>query len=287
VNHQPRTLRVCLLTALTIGFTPVGDPVWTSAQTEPARNALVEVSLMSSDDHVVVGLVGSHALSGEVHEIRTAPFRVFVDFFNVVPRVDAVTPVNRGGVRQVRVALNQNDPPVTRVVLDLTHRSSYRVEEDPHDREFRIIIGSAAALTTTLSDTTVELTTPTSLGVPSTALEEYVHWFTRFANDVERLLSHHSAPIAAEGTAQEMNTGLEWQRLQHELEMVAPPVSLKAVHHLIATAIALGRVSATSQLDDSTQERDQDAARAGAALLITRARYLVKIGLPASSDSGQ
>ena len=287
MNHQPRTLRVCLLTALTIGFTPVGDPVWTSAQTEPARNALVEVSLMSSDDHVVVGLVGIHALSGEVHEIRTAPFRVFVDFFNVVPRVDAVTPVNRGGVRQVRVALNQNDPPVTRVVLDLTHRSSYRVEEDPHDREFRIIIGSAAALTTTLSDTTVELTTPTSLGVPSTALEEYVHWFTRFANDVERLLSHHSAPIAAEGTAQEMNTGLEWQRLQHELEMVAPPVSLQAVHHLIATAIALGRVSATSQLDDSTQERDQDAARAGAALLITRARYLVKIGLPASSDSGQ
>jgi len=284
VNHQPRTLRVCLLTALTIGLTPVGGPVWTSAQTAPERNALVEVSLMSSDDHVVVGLVGSQALSGEVREIRTAPFRVFVDFVNVVPRVDAVTPVNRGGVRQVRVALNQTDPPVTRVVLDLTHRSSYRVEEDPYDHEFRIIIGSAAVLTTALSDTPVELTAPTSLGVPSTASEEYVRWFNRFAKDVERLLSHHSAPMA-EDTAPEMTAVLEWQRLQHELEMVTPPSALQTAHHLVATAIGLGRVSATSELDDSTQERDHDAARAGAALLITRARHLVKIELAASSDS--
>jgi hypothetical protein len=242
---------------------------------------------MSSDDHVVVGLVGSQVLSGEVHEIKTAPFRVFVDFFNVVPRVDAVTPVNRGGVSQVRVALNQTDPPVTRVVLDLTHRSSYRVEKDPHEREFRIIIGAAAALTTTLSDTTVELTTPTRLGGPSTTLEEYVHWFTRFADEVERLLSHRSTPIAAEGTVPEMTAGLEWKRLQYELEIVTPPVSLQAVHHLVATAINLGRVSATSQLDHSTQERDQDAARAGASLLITRARHLVKIELAASANSGQ
>ena len=284
MNHQPRTLRVCFLAVLAIGLTPVGGPARTSAQTTPGPNALVEVSLMSSDDHVVVGLVGSQALSGDVHEIRFAPFRVFVDFVNVVPRVDAVTPVNHGGVRQVRVALNRTDPPVTRVVLDLTHRSSYRVEEDPHDREFRIIVGSSAALTTTGSDAPVEQIAPAGLSGAATALEEYAHWFERLAQDVERLLSPDAVPMATEGTAPEM-AGLEWERLQYELEMVTPPASLEIAHDLVATAIGLGRVSGTTRLDDPTKERDRAAARAGSTLLITRARHLVKTELAASSDS--
>ena len=190
MNRQPRTLRVCFLAALAIGLTPVGGPLRTSVQTSPERNTLVEVSLMSSDDHVVVALVGSQALSGEIHEITVAPFRVFVDFVNVVPRVDAVTPVNHGGVRQVRVALNKTDPPVTRVVLDLTHRSSYRVEEDQTDHEFRIIVGPAASLTTTRSDAPVEPMAPASLGVPSTVLEEYAHWFARLTQDVRTAFCH-------------------------------------------------------------------------------------------------
>ncbi len=285
MNRQPRTLRVCFLAALAIGLTPVAGPGQASAQNTPQRNALVEVSLMSSDDHVVVSLVGSQALSGEVHEIGAAPFRIFVDFVNVVPKVDAVTPVNHGGVRQVRVALNQTDPPVTRVVLDLTHRSSYRVEEDPDDYEFRVLVGPAGSLTTTRSDTLVTRPAPASLGVPSTVLEEYADWFARLTKDVERLLSPNSEP-KAEGTPPEV-VGLEWQRLQYELEMVTPPVSLRTAHDLVETAIGLGRVGATTRLDDSTQARHGAAARAGAALLVTRARRLVEAELAARSDGDQ
>ena len=286
MNRQPRTLRVCFLAALAIGLTAVAGPGRTSAQNTPERHALVEVSLMRSDDHVVVSLVGSHALSGEVHEIGVAPFRVFVDFVNVVPKVDAVTPINHGGVRQVRVALNQTDPPVTRVVLDLTHRSSYRVEKGPDDHEFRIIVSPAGSLTTTRSDAPVKPTAPASLGVPSTGLEEYSDWFARLTQDVERLLSPDAAPKAVGGTPPEL-VGLEWQRLQYELEMVTPPVSLQTAHDLVETALGLGRVSATTRLDDSTQARNGAAARAGAALLVTRARRLVEAELAARSDGDQ
>ena len=284
MNRQPRTLRVCFLAALAVGLTPLGGPGRTSAQNPSEPNALIEVTLMSSDDHIVVGLVGSQALSGEVHEIRIAPFRVFVDFVNVIPKVDAVTSVNHGPVRQVRVALNQTDPPVTRVVLDLTHRSSYRVEQDPDEHEFRIIVGPAAALTTTRSNPPVEPAVPATLDIQSTVLEEYAHWFGQLTQDVERLLSAHPTPKAAEGTPPEL-ADLEWQRLQYELEMVTPPISLQMPHDLLETAIRLGRVSATTRAAGSPHEHDRDAARAGASLLVARARRIADVEFAANLDN--
>ena len=284
MNRQPWTLRACFLAALAIGLTPLGGPGQTFAQNKPEPNALVEVSLMNSDDHIVVGLVGSQALSGEVHEITVAPFRVFVDFVNVIPKVDAVTSVNHGQVRQVRVALNQTDPPVTRVVLDLTHRPSYRVEQNPDQHEFLIIVGPAAALTATRPNPPVEPAVPASLDLSSMALKEYARWFAQLTQDVERLLSAQTFPKAAEGTSPEL-AGFEWQRLQHELAMVTPPISLQTAHDLVETAIRLGRVSATAGVDGSPQEHDRDAARASAALLVARARRIANVKFAANLDS--
>ena len=234
---------------------------------------------MGSDDQVVVGLVGDQALTGEVHEISVAPFRVFVDFVNVVPEVDAVTLVDKGEVRQVRVALNQAEPPITRVVLDLAHRTPYRVEEDPANNEFRIIVGNAASSATGPADTSLEAPDLAAFSALSLPVVEYAGWFSILAKDVERLLSAHTA-------RREAGAAPEWQRLQYELEMVTPPVSLQTAHDLLATAIQLGDVSMSKQLDDRTPERDRATARAGAALLVTQARGLVEAEL-ATTDSEQ
>ena len=284
MNRQPRTLRVCFLTALAIGLTPLAGPGRTSAQNGPEPNALVEVSLMGSGDHIVIGLVGSQALSGEVHEITVAPFRVFVDFVNVIPKVDAVTSVNHGQVKQIRVALNQADPPVTRVVLDLTHRSSYRVEQDPDEHEFRIIVGPAATLTATRPNPPVEPAVPADLDPSSAALKEYAHWFGQLTQNVERLLSAQAAPKAAEGTPPE-RARLEWQLLQYDVETVTPPIALQVAHDLVETAIRLGRVSATAGVDGSPQEHDRAAARASAALFVARARRIANVEFAANLDS--
>ena len=282
MNRQPRTLRVLFLALVAFGLAPMGTPGRSSAQTRPEPHALVEVSLMSSLDQVVIGLLGNGALSGEVHEITATPFRLFVDLVGVVPKVDGVTPVNHGGVTQVRVALNQADPPVTRVVLDLTHRAPYRVEEDPDSHELRIIVG--AGLETTLSKVPPA---PSAFSFEVTsALEKYADWFGRLTQDVERLLS--SYPVVLESTAavpEKMDP--EWQRLQFELEMGTPPLSLQTAHDLLGAAMQLGRVGATERLDNPTPETDRAAARAGASLLVIRARDLVEAELAASSDSNQ
>jgi hypothetical protein len=53
--------------------------------------------------------------------------------------------VNRGAVRQIRVALNTADPPVTRVVLDLFDSGRYGVESAADPREMRIVVETRAA----------------------------------------------------------------------------------------------------------------------------------------------
>ena len=311
MNRQPKTLRVCFLAVIAFGLSPGGSPERSSAQTRPEPNALVEVSLMGSLDQVVIGLVGNESLSGEVHEIRATPFRLFVDLVDVVPRVNAVTPVNQGGVRQVRVALNQSDPPVTRVVLDLTHRAPYRVEEDPDSHEFRIIVGAVTAARPTFGSFSEDSTTQvgggasvwwldrsllsqppaessaSSFGVTSpTILEEYADWFGQLAQDVERILSSYAVPEGPAGAPSEI-VNPEWQRLQLVFEMGTPPLSLQAAHDLLEAAMRLGRVGATERLDNPTPETDRAAARAGAALLMIRARDLVEAELAANSDSNQ
>lgn len=251
MNRQPRTLPLCLLSATAISLAPIGGPGQLSAQAAPEAGALVSVSLMSSDDQVVIVLVGDRPLSGEVQEVTTAPSRVFVDFVNVVPRVDAVTPVNQGGVTQVRVALNQADPPVTRVVLDLTRRLVYRVEEDPDAREFRIIVGTAASVTTRRSNAPVEPTAPANPDVTSSVESEaYLRWFERLAQDVDRLLSNQATTAPEDGEPLTAD-GVEWQRLQAELEQITPPASLQVAHDLLETAIRLGRYGAPERLADT------------------------------------
>lgn len=286
MNRQPKTLRVSFLAVVAFGLSAVGSPERPSAQTRPEPNALVEVSLMGSVDQVVIGLVGNVSLSGEVHEIRATPFRLFVDLVDVVPMVNAVTPVNQGGVRQVRVALNQSDPPVTRVVLDLTHRAPYRVEEDPDSHEFRIIVGAVTAVRPTLSEAPAEPST-SGFGLTSpTVLEEYADWFGQLTQDVEQILSSYAVPEGPAGAPPEIaHPG--WQRLQLVFEMRTPPLSLQAAHDLLGAAMRLGRVGATERLDNPTSETDRAAARAGASLLMIRARDLVEAELAANSDSNQ
>ena len=80
---------------------------------------------------------------GSIEEATDAPPRLLLDFPGVSARgLPAVTDIKRGDVQRVRVGTNSVTPLVTRVVIDLTKRMPYRVEEK--ENEVHILFDSDA-----------------------------------------------------------------------------------------------------------------------------------------------
>ena len=88
-------------------------------------------------DHVVVRGTGD-ALEVEIQtsgatvspntQTLAGPDRIVVDFPGAEPSAELHTlAVNRGALRGVRSGLFFKDPPITRIVLDLTHAQAYRI----------------------------------------------------------------------------------------------------------------------------------------------------------------
>jgi type IV pilus assembly protein PilQ len=96
-----------------------------------AASRLESVSVSSSGGRTRITIRGNGELvPAAVEEARDLPPRVLADFPGVAPAVPAVTPVNQGPVRRIRVAANSHDPLVTRVVVDLTRKTSYEVQKN-------------------------------------------------------------------------------------------------------------------------------------------------------------
>ena len=271
-NRTPHGLFAfsCAVAAIAAVSAGLGQPRSDSA---PGTGTLVDVAVTDSGDEVVIRLVGDRVLSGSLQEITVPPYRVFVDFPAVVPDVTPVTPVQRGGVDRIRVALNQSRPPVTRIVIDLSHRSTYRVEHDPERFEFRIIVGPTST-TGTVSEgraEPIELSEGTSH--PSPVAPHYAGWFARVAQQIESLLLVQSPVLLEDESDALLSPELDWPAIRHEVELVTAPPSLQEAHRLLLTTVDLGWAGATQS--EVTTEDDRAAAHAGANMLLVRARALV------------
>ena len=124
----------------------------TSAATTAVRAAATElraVRASRSGDEVTVAIVGNGVLKAtSVEEAKDMPPRVLLDFEGVASgrAVPAVLGVNQADVTRVRVATNSLAPLVTRVVVDLKRKMTYRVEPAGTDGdELRVIFGSPVA----------------------------------------------------------------------------------------------------------------------------------------------
>jgi type IV pilus assembly protein PilQ len=117
-------------------------------EADRAATRLVAVTAAMADGRTTVILKGNGRLVPRaVEEARDLPPRVVVDFPEVHAGVPAVTPVESDSLTRVRVATNSVSPLVTRVVLDLKHRVTYRVERQ--DNAFVLVLGEAASAAAT------------------------------------------------------------------------------------------------------------------------------------------
>ena len=95
-----------------------------SAQS-PAR--VQHVAVLGSGQAIEVEIQASGAVVPQSQTI-TGPDRIVVDFPGALPAAELRTlNVNRGALKTVRAGLFSSNPPVTRVVLDLTEPQSYEI----------------------------------------------------------------------------------------------------------------------------------------------------------------
>ncbi len=117
----------------------------------PAATRLTGVTVGSNADGVTVTLRGNGRLAySAIQEADRPPARLVIDFQGVRPDVAASTP-GQGVVRRVRVALNNAEPVVTRVVLDLERLVSHRLRPSADGREVVVTLESGAPSETTAS----------------------------------------------------------------------------------------------------------------------------------------
>ena len=111
-------------------------------QQAPAATELTGLEVGRNADGVTVTIKGNGRLSyGTLQEADRPPLRLVVDFPGVRPGVPPATP-GQGPLRRVRVALNNANPLVTRVVLDLDVKAAFNVRPSADGREMTITLAS-------------------------------------------------------------------------------------------------------------------------------------------------
>jgi type IV pilus assembly protein PilQ len=104
---------------------------------------LTAVKPMALPDGTAIALTGNGRLvASKVEEVPDLPARVLLDFEGVaMGSVPATTTVNQGDVQRVRVAVNRQEPLITRVVIDLARRIPYTIQNV--GEELRVLFARA------------------------------------------------------------------------------------------------------------------------------------------------
>ena len=119
MRRLPRTIVIRLLLAGLCGLL--------TTPSLPAQTSVRSVKVLSGKDSVEIEVEASDRIVPQTR-VLTGPDRLVVDFPNAVPGSQLRNQsVDRGEVKDVRFALFQGKPPITRIVLDLKTAQSYQV----------------------------------------------------------------------------------------------------------------------------------------------------------------
>ena len=123
-------------TAASARLTPAPSATASPLAVHPAR-VLQEVRTSTDGTAASITLVGNGRLAPS-HVERAGTKRLYLDFPGVLAEVAPVTAVNLGPIERVRVALHSQNPPVTRVVVDLARPAAHLVESVGDGRQVKV-----------------------------------------------------------------------------------------------------------------------------------------------------
>lgn len=114
-----------------VAATPAGPDLATEIQRIHALNTRMTTTVVLS---------GNGRLSPSSLTESSGPRRVVLDFPSVSPHTPAQISVDSVFVKKVRVALNSQDPLVTRVVMEISAKATYHVERSgPEGRDLAVV----------------------------------------------------------------------------------------------------------------------------------------------------
>ncbi len=79
-------------------------------------------------------------ITTNVEESKDAPARLYIDVANATSALPGLTPIGQGVVQNVRIGQNPKSPLVTRIAVELLHRSSYHLEPSPDGQMLTVLV---------------------------------------------------------------------------------------------------------------------------------------------------
>ena len=241
---------------------------------------------------------------------------IYLDFPNVTTATAGILVEGHPVVRGVRVAVNQAQPPVTRVVIELARAAPHRIEAGGRERgELTVVVDAPAATESAPAVPDAQaMSSPAPVSpaparvaaVPPSASGSREATARAPAKDVERYLQQASSaldrleqlrPLLASLDALKPLSGVhlkaaagEFESIRQALAATEPPKTLKATHDLFCTVCVLGALSATARLEavargDSAGAWNAASAAASAMMLLDRARAELGVAPVRSPDS--
>ena len=226
--------------------------------TQNGAVVLRDLEVEGDAEQVVITLTADGPIAGELQRIAGGATRLYVDLEGVRPRIDALTPVNRGPVLRIRVALNSANPPVTRVVLDVSNAPPARIEPGETDHALRIIVGA-------LPQTPAAMEKPAG-AASATAPAAEVVWCRDVAERLSGLLDN-STPSTSQPAM--LAAAAAWEALEREIEARKVSAALQPVHFMLLQSVRLGRIATTYR--NGRELEQAAAAQSGARLLLNTA----------------
>ena len=135
-----RTYGAWLIVGMFAGLTPV-------ASAEQSTGVVLQsVQTVDEGGRTLVTIQADGPLPMPTHDLVDGPPRIYLDLTGVRPKTAGMREILAlGAVRRARVALHSINPNVTRVVLDLIRRETYRVDSDErHLGRIRVLVGPAS-----------------------------------------------------------------------------------------------------------------------------------------------
>ena len=238
-----------MVNLMTVAFLAAGAFVTVETQDIQELSTLNAITTDGTSTEVAIHLSATGPIRGEIHSLDEPP--------TPVPAVPAVTDVEFGAVKRVRVALNQSSPPLTRVVIDVEDLASYELVAGLTERELRIFVRKGLQETKPLGINDLE-------------------WHRQKLEQLNQLLDRTSKQYADAtiNITEKQQLEIEWDLKKTELVSITPSTDFDRLHELLLTTCLIGN-AITETLGVPLSMADIESALAGASMLLGEAGRIV------------